>query len=45
MLKDALVRVVGHQLHLWFREVFKMLGDSYKGFLAVDEKVLLASLG
>ncbi|KAJ9685001.1 hypothetical protein PVL29_017147 [Vitis rotundifolia] len=34
---EAYVRVVGPPLHLWSREVFKLIGDSCGGFIAMDE--------
>ena len=34
---EAWVRVVGLLLHLWSRKVFKLIGESYGGFIAVDE--------
>ncbi|RVW13055.1 Transposon TX1 uncharacterized 149 kDa protein [Vitis vinifera] len=34
---EAWVRVVGLPLHLWSREVFKLIGDGCGGFIAVDE--------
>ena len=36
--KEAWVRVVGLPLHLWSREVFKLIGDGCGGFIAVDDK-------
>ncbi|RVW43419.1 putative mitochondrial protein [Vitis vinifera] len=35
--KEVWVRVMGLPLHLWNREVFKKIGDSCGGFIAVDE--------
>ena len=35
---EAWVRVVGLPLHLWSREVFKLIGDGCGGLIAVDEK-------
>ncbi|RVX00178.1 hypothetical protein CK203_026678 [Vitis vinifera] len=35
--KEVWVRVMGLSLHLWNREVFKKIGDSCGGFIAVDE--------
>ena len=32
------MRVVGLPLHLWNREVFKLIGDGCGGFIAVDNK-------
>lgn len=32
------MRVVGLPLHFWSKEVFKKLGDSCGGFMAVDEE-------
>ena len=34
---EAWVRVVGLPLHLWSREVFKLIGDGCGGLIAVDE--------
>ena len=34
---EAWVRVVGLPLHLWSREVFKLIGDGYGGLIAMDE--------
>ena len=31
------MRVMGLPLHLWSREVFKLIGDGYGGLIAVDE--------
>ncbi|WKA06292.1 hypothetical protein VitviT2T_024196 [Vitis vinifera] len=36
--KEAWVRVVGLPLHLWSREVFKLIGDGCGGFIVVDDK-------
>ncbi|RVX14549.1 hypothetical protein CK203_017111 [Vitis vinifera] len=36
-VKEVWVRVMGLPLHLWNREVFKKIGDSCGGFIAVDE--------
>ncbi|KAL6349008.1 hypothetical protein AAG906_033664 [Vitis piasezkii] len=36
--EKAWVRVVGLPLHLWNREVFKLIGDGCGGFIAVDDK-------
>ncbi|RVW28242.1 hypothetical protein CK203_083673 [Vitis vinifera] len=36
--KEVWVRVVGLPLHFWSKEVFKKLGDSCGGFMAVDEE-------
>ena len=33
--------MVGLPLHLWTREVFRMVGDSYGGFVAVDRETTL----
>ncbi|WJZ85239.1 hypothetical protein VitviT2T_004785 [Vitis vinifera] len=38
MVKEAWVRVVGLPLHLWSREVFKLIGDGCGGLINVDEK-------
>lgn len=35
---EVWVRVVGLPLHLWNREVFKLIGDGCGGFIAVDNK-------
>ena len=35
---ETWVRVVGLPLHLWNREVFKLIGDGCGGFIAVDNK-------
>ena len=35
---EAWVRVVGLPLHLWNREVFKLIGDGCGGFIAMDDK-------
>lgn len=32
------MRVMGLHLHLWCQEVFKKLGDSCGGFIAVDQE-------
>ena len=37
-VKEVWVRVVGLPLHLWSREVFKRIGESYGGFIVVDEE-------
>ncbi|KAL6327375.1 hypothetical protein AAG906_018977 [Vitis piasezkii] len=37
MVKEAWVRVVGLPLHLWSREVFKLIGDGCGGLINVDE--------
>ena len=34
---EAWVRVVGLPLHLWSREVFKLIGDGCGGLIAMDE--------
>ncbi|RVX16454.1 hypothetical protein CK203_005910 [Vitis vinifera] len=36
-VNEAWVRMVGLPLHLWSREVFKLIGDGCGGFIAVDE--------
>ncbi|RVW38063.1 hypothetical protein CK203_097261 [Vitis vinifera] len=36
--REVWVRVVGLPLHLWNREVFKLIGDGCGGFIAVDNK-------
>ncbi|RVW97163.1 hypothetical protein CK203_030079 [Vitis vinifera] len=36
-VKEVWVRVMGLPLHLWNREVFKKIGDSCGGFIAMDE--------
>ena len=36
-VNEAWVRMVGLSLHLWSREVFKLIGDGCGGFIAVDE--------
>ena len=41
--KEAWVRVVGLPLHLWSREVFKLIGDGCGGFIAVDDKTDIMS--
>ena len=41
MVKEAWVRVVGLPLHLWTREVFRMVGDSCGGFIALDKETTL----
>ncbi|RVW51474.1 hypothetical protein CK203_084032 [Vitis vinifera] len=38
MVKEAWVRVVGLPLHLWSREVFKLIGDGCGGLINVDEE-------
>ena len=38
--KEAWVRVVGLPLHLWSREVFKLIGDGCGGLITVDEKMV-----
>ena len=35
---EVWVRVVGLPLHLWNREVFKLIGDGCGGFITVDNK-------
>ena len=37
------MRVVGLPFHLWSREVFKRIGESCGGFIAVDEETALFS--
>ena len=34
---EAWVRVVGLHLHIWSREVFKLIGDDCGGFIVVNE--------
>ena len=41
MVKEAWVRVVGLRLHLWTQEVFRMVGDSCGGFVALDKETTL----
>ena len=41
--KEAWVKVVGLPLHLWSREVFKRIGESSGGFIAVDEETTFFS--
>ncbi|RVX14304.1 hypothetical protein CK203_017277 [Vitis vinifera] len=36
---EAWVRVLGLPLHLWNREVFKLIGDGCGGFIVVDDKM------
>ncbi|RVW71876.1 hypothetical protein CK203_058389 [Vitis vinifera] len=36
--KEVWVRIVGLPLHFWSREVFKRIGESYGGFVAMDEE-------
>ena len=36
-VKEAWIRLVGLPLHLWSREVLKMIGDSCGGFSAIDK--------
>ena len=44
-VSEVWVRVVGLPLHLWNREVFKLIGDGCGGFIAVDNKTdLMAEL-
>ena len=33
--------MVGLPLHLWTREILKKVGDSYRGFLAMDKETAL----
>ena len=40
-VKEAWIRVVGLPLHLWSYEVMKMIGDSCRGFLAIDKDTTL----
>ena len=40
-VKEAWIRVVGLPLHLWSYEVLKMIGDSCRGFLAIDKDTTL----
>ena len=42
--KEVWVRIVGLPLHFWSREVFKRIGESCGGFIAVDEETTLFSL-
>ena len=41
--KEVWVRIVGLPLHFWSREVFKRIGESYGGFVAVDEETTFFS--
>ena len=36
-MREEWARLVGLPLHLWCKELFKKLGDSCGGFIAVDE--------
>ena len=38
---EAWIRVVGLPLHLWIGEILKKVGDSYGGFVALDEETSL----
>ena len=40
-MKEAWLRVVGLPLHLWTNEIFKRIGDSCGGFLAMDKETVL----
>ncbi|RVX18713.1 putative ribonuclease H protein [Vitis vinifera] len=42
-LKEVWVKVVGLPLHLWSREVFKSIGESCGGFIAMDEETTFFS--
>ena len=37
------MKVIGLPLHLWSREVFKSIGESCGGFIAVDEETAFFS--
>ncbi|RVW99755.1 hypothetical protein CK203_029302 [Vitis vinifera] len=41
--KEVWVRIVGISLHLWSREVFKRIGETCGGFIAIDEKTIFFS--
>ena len=41
--KEVWVKVVGLPLHLWSREVFKSIGESCGGFIAMDKETAFFS--
>ncbi|RVW26431.1 hypothetical protein CK203_086137 [Vitis vinifera] len=41
--KEVWVKVIGLPFHLWSREVFKSIGESCRGFIAVDEEIAFFS--
>ena len=41
--KEVWVKVIGLPFHLWSREVFKSIGESCGGFIAVDEETAFFS--
>ena len=41
MIQQAWIRVVGLPLHLWYREILKMIGDSCGGFVDLDRETTL----
>ena len=43
--KEVWVKVAGLPLHLWSRDVFKRIGESYGGFLAVDDETTYSCSG
>ena len=40
-VEEVWIRVVGLPLHLWSREVLKMIGDNCGGFLAINKETTL----
>ena len=40
-MKEVWIRVVGLPLHLWTREIPKLIGDSCGGFVAIDQETTL----
>ena len=38
---EAWIRVVGLPFHLWIGEILKKVGDSYRGFVAMDKGIAL----
>ena len=43
MIQQAWIKVVGIPLHLWNREILKMIGDSCGGFVDLDRETTLKS--
>ena len=43
VIQEAWIRVVGLPLHLWNREILKMIWDSCGGFVDLDKETTLKS--